>query len=192
METRVLFDLDGTLIKRDFSQISPTSGLARILATGRPMAICSNQGGIAWNLAGGRPGRFYPDWPGVVARIVAGMRLAGVKLAFVALYHPGACIPSGDLLWERGKAIGLPPLLIRLAQDRSNLAAIVSVGDAGLILASWSPAWRKPAAGMLQAALRLLDPGGLFSWIYAGDEEDDRLAAEAAGIGFVKVSEEEQ
>lgn len=181
----LLLDLDGTLIERNFSVIKPTPWLEQILGLGKPLAICSNQGGIAWHLAGGRPGKVYPDWPGIVARIAAGMRLARVRFAFVSLYHPGASIPSGTLLWERGRAIGLPEILIRTIEN--GLISIVQAEDAGLILASWSPSWRKPQAGMLRAASRLLDPAGRFRWMYIGDEEDDRLAALAAEIEFVNV-----
>lgn len=189
MRPRLLLDLDGTLIERDFSRIAPAPWLERILAVGKPMAICSNQGGIAWNLAGGRPGKSYPDWPGIVARVAAGMRLAGVRLAFVSLHHPGASIPSGNLLWERGRAIGLPPILIQAVGYGNELVAIAPAEDAGLILASWSPKWRKPSAGMLVAARRLLDPARRFSWRYVGDEEDDRFAAQAAAMDFVGIKE---
>lgn len=187
MKPRLLLDLDGTLIERDYSRIAPAPWLERILAIGLPMAICSNQGGIAWNLAGGRPGKSYPDWPGIVARVAAGMRLAGVRLAFVSLYHPEASIPSGNLLWERGRAIGLPSILIQAIGYGNGLAAIVPAEDAGFILASWSPKWRKPSPGMLVAARRLLDPARRFSWCYVGDEEDDGIAATRAAMDFVDV-----
>lgn len=189
MKTRLLFDLDRTILEAwtadDFTP-RPVPWLDRLKKIqGEPVAICTNQGGIPWNLAGGRPGKKYPDWPGVVARIRAGMELIGVRLAFVALHHPDAPVPAGNLLWERGKAIGLPPILIRLVG--TGMGAIVPMPDNhGYIVASWSPHWRKPAPGMLLVAKRLLG-NDRWTWAYVGDEDSDRQAARAAGMDFIDV-----
>lgn len=182
MRPVTIYDLDGTLIERQFSRIIPTPWLEQILAIGIPAAICSNQGGISWNLAGGRPGKTYPNWRGVVERVSAGMRLAGVSVAFVALYHPGATLPTSDLLWQRGAEIELPPELI--CAIGSEKIVQVPIRD-GIIFASWSPYWRKPAPGMLLTARELLSAEP--PCVYVGDEDDDRTAAGAAGMGFVDV-----
>lgn len=187
----LLLDLDGTLIERNYSRITPTPWLEQILAIGKPMAICSNQGGIAWNLAGGRPGKSYPNWPEVVERIAAGMELIGVKFAFVALYHPGANIPSGTILRGRGQTIGLPPGLIEAIANGDTSPVVIPIGT-GYIVASWSPLWRKPEAMMLRVALRMLDRDRQMDWCYVGDEPDDRTAAFGAGIGFIDVRELQQ
>ncbi|MCX7855565.1 MAG: hypothetical protein N2556_06285, partial [Anaerolineae bacterium] len=110
---QIICDLDGTILVSWANQEyepRPTPWLEKILAMGKVIAIATNQGGIAWRLAGGRPGKKYPSWPEVEARILAGMRWTGARFAFVALNHPGAPVPSWDdpLLWKRAEEAGIP------------------------------------------------------------------------------------
>jgi histidinol phosphatase-like enzyme len=186
----LLLDLDGTLIERypsDGSNFTPRplADPARIRALGFPVAIASNQGGIAWGLAGGREGRRYPDWPAVLERVRAGMRLAGVRWAFLALHHPEARLPEGEALLPAAERIRLPAP-IALAARSPRVAPMIRVPE-GFVVASWNPQWRKPAPGMLGFARELLEAFGLVAeeWAYVGDEEDDQRAAEAAGMAFI-------
>ncbi len=178
-----VFDLDGTVLTRwrpgDFSP-RPAPWLNSLLALGEPVAICSNQGGIAWMLAGGRPGRQYPTWPEVEERVRAGMRLTGARWGLVALHHPGAVI-SPQSLQERGKEIGLSLALIGAFGTSVRVGICVREG---IIIASWDPGWRKPAPGMLIVARSLVRGGGC---VYVGDEDSDRQAAAAAGMDFIDV-----
>ena len=188
----LLLDLDGTvLVKWTHSSTEPHEApwLDRVLSLGTPAGICTNQGGVSWSLAGGRPGRKYPSWPEILLRIRAGMRATGVALALVALHHPGAAVPKGTLLLERAREISLP-LPLAIARYFPRLAVPVAAPE-GIVIASWAPSWRKPEPAMLQAARRLyssLHPAALFSpWIYIGDEESDREAAARAGMRFLEV-----
>lgn len=168
----VAVDMDGTLIERTFCELRPTPYLGAIKRLGRLVRICSNGGGIACRLARIREERGYPDWPGVVRRLRTAMRLSGISEAYVALWHPEAPLPSGKELSERAREIGLPVI--------PPFGFSVRVPE-GIIVASWSPEWRKPSPGMLKGLPRPL--------VFVGDEECDRLAAEAAGATFVHVSE---
>jgi histidinol phosphatase-like enzyme len=186
----LILDLDGTLIERYPSGGSnftprPLADPDRIQALGLPVAIASNQGGIAWGLAGGREGRTYPDWPAVLERVRAGMRLAGVRWAFLALHHPEARLPEGEALLQAAERIRLPAP-IALAARFPRVAPMIRVLE-GFVVASWNPEWRKPTPGMLAFAREILEAFGLVAkeWAYVGDEEDDRRAAEAAGMAFI-------
>ena len=189
----LLLDLDGTLIERyppDGNNFAPRplADPDRIRERGLPAAIASNQGGIAWGLAGGREGRRYPDWPAVLERVRAGMRLAGVRWAFLALHHPGARLPEGEALLEAAERIRLPAE-IALAAVRLHVAITLAVPE-GVVVASWAPDWRKPAPGMLAFAREVLTAAGAAGpWAYVGDEEDDKTAAAAAGMAFIPANQ---
>jgi len=190
----LIFDLDGTLIERypssgdDFAPRSLADPL-RIRELGLPVAIASNQGGIAWGLAGGREGRTYPDWPAVLERVRFGMRLAGVRWAFLALHHPEARLPEGEALLQAAARIRLPAP-IALAARSHRVAPMIRVPE-GVVVVSWDPQWRKPAPGMLAFARGILGAFGLVAegWAYVGDEEDDRLAAEKAEMIFIPAEQ---
>lgn len=184
----VISDLDRTILaswEGGFEPV-PVPWLDRILSLGKVVALITNQGGIAWRLAGGRPGKRYPDWPEVLTRIRAGMKWTGSTLAFAALYHPQAPIPplTDPVLQERGKEIGLPPVVLAaMSEPRLPVCQVV---EEGVVFVSWSPDWRKPSPGAFRFAQMLLhiDPTQL---CYVGDEDSDREAAEMAGIAFVDV-----
>jgi histidinol phosphatase-like enzyme len=199
----VLLDLDGTLIRRygeneDFTP-RPLADPDRIQKLGMPLAICSNQGGIAWGLAGGRPGKRYPDWPAMLERVRFGMELARVKLAFLALHHPHAPIPEDtEELLRAAEQISMPeevalaagdPKQIVLLSVRLNIPGV----EEGTVLVSWDPEWRKPAPGMLKEARTFLQCTRFIAercrWIYIGDEKEDEEAARAAGMDFLSAEE---
>jgi hypothetical protein len=157
----LILDLDGTLIARypssgdDFAP-RPLADPARIRELGLPVAIASNQGGIPWGLAGGREGRRYPDWPAVLERVRFGMRLAGVRWAFLALHHPEARLPEGEALLQAAKQIRLPAP-IALAARSPRVAPMIRVPE-GFVVASWNPGLAQARPG--DAGLRPGDPDG--------------------------------
>jgi histidinol phosphatase-like enzyme len=206
VEVAILLDLDGTLIQRygeeeDFTP-RPLADPGRIQKLGTPLAICSNQGGIAWGLAGGRPGKRYPDWPAMLERVRFGMRLAQVKVAFLALYHPLAPTPEDkEGLLEAARRIGMPEEVALAAEDPKHIVLLsvqldtpgIPGVEEGTVFVSWNPEWRKPAPGMLEEAQTLLRHTRFIArdcrWIYIGDEEDDEKAARAARMDFLSAKE---
>jgi histidinol phosphatase-like enzyme len=203
VEVAVLLDLDGTLIERygeneDFTP-SALADPARIQKLGTPLAICSNQGGIAWGLAGGRPGKRYPDWDAMLERVRFGMELAQVKIAFLALYHPLAPIPEDKKgLLEAAARIGMPEEVVLAVGDPRQIVSLdiplnILGVEKGEVFVSWDPEWRKPAPGMLKEARTFLQCTRFIAegcqWIYIGDEEDDEKAARAAGMDFLSAKE---
>lgn len=173
--TYVVADLDGTIIVRDFNNYRPLAPVVeRIKQIGIPVCLYTNQGGISFRIAHQRPEKNYPDWPQTVERIRYGMRVLGVRFAFVALYHPAAKLPSGHDLEKEARAIGLPVVppkgfVLRCAE--------------GYICASWNPEWRKPPGAVLKL-LSVFSP-----LVFVGDEESDRESAVASGVRFLSVEE---
>jgi len=96
------------------------------------------------------------------------MRLSGARRALVALYHPRQeQTVLGRLLARLGKVVLLIPILV----------------DKGVVLLSFYSQARKPSPwGILVLSRRR--PA-----VFYGDEDSDRLAAEAAGAEFVLVLE---
>lgn len=203
VQVAILLDLDGTLIRRygkneDFTP-RPLADPDRIQKLGTSLAICSNQGGIAWGLAGGRPGKRYPDWPAMLERVRFGMELARVKIAFLALYHPLAPIPEDTKgLLEAAARIGMPKEVALAVGDPRQIVILdiplnIPGVEEGTVLVSWDPEWRKPAPGMLKEARTFLQCTRFIAercrWIYIGDEEDDEKAARAAGMDFLSAEE---
>jgi histidinol phosphatase-like enzyme len=203
VEVAVLLDLDGTLIKRygenEGFAPSPLADPVRIQKLGTPLAICSNQSGIAWGLAGGRPGKRYPDWNAMLERVRFGMELAQVKLAFLALYHPLAPIPEDtEGLLEAAARIGMPEEVALAVRDPRQIVLLdiplnIPGVEKGEVLVSWDPEWRKPAPGMLKDARVHLECTRFIAkkcrWVYIGDEDDDEKAAWAAGMDFLPAKE---
>jgi histidinol phosphatase-like enzyme len=203
VQVAILLDLDGTLIQRygkdeDFTP-RPLADPNRIWELGTPLAICSNQGGIAWGLAGGRPGKRYPDWNAMLERVRFGMELAQVRLAFLALYHPLAPIPEDTKgLLEAAVRIGMPEEVALAVRDPQRIVLLdvplnIPGVEKGEVLVSWDPEWRKPAPGMLKDAQTHLECTRFIAkgcrWIYIGDEEDDEKAARGAGMDFLSAEE---
>ena len=186
MKKPAICDLDGTILQRwtnNDNTPRPAPWLKEILERWRVVAICTNQGGIAFALAGGRPGYNYPSWPQVLNRIEAGMALTGALVTLVALYHPSAHIPQDPAEQKRAnQTVGLP--LYLLPYNALERPVILSTNRR--VVASWSPAWRKPNPTMLKLAMEIT---GVTDCVYVGDEDSDRDAARKAGIPFVYVRE---
>ena len=125
----------------------------------------------------------------MLERVRAGMRLAGVRWAFLALHHPEARLPEGEALLQAAERIRLPAE-IALAAGRPHVAIALAVPE-GMVVTSWAPDWRKPSPGMLAFARGILGAFGLVAegWAYVGDEEDDRLAAEKAEMIFIPAEQ---
>jgi histidinol phosphatase-like enzyme len=203
VKVALLLDLDGTLIQRYGERGGfaprPLTSLERIQKRGTPLAICSNQGGIAWGLVGGRPGKRYPDWNAMLERVRFGMELAQVKIAFLALYHPLAPIPEDKKgLLEAAARIGMPEEVVLAVGDPRQIVSLdiplnILGVEKGEVFVSWDPEWRKPAPGMLKEARTFLQCTRFIAegcqWIYIGDEEDDEQAARAAGMDFLSAKE---
>lgn len=195
----ILCDLDGTILQRwntPDEEPASTEYLGRILELGPVYAICTNQGGIAWQLVGGRPEKQYPDWPATLHRIRTGLMLTGARHAFVALSHPGAMDrmkqEHPDLIRRQADRIGLPiellppDILTHLNRPASRVVQI-RMGEGLFLHASWEPFWRKPSPGMILYACQTLGIPVTKSVAYVGDEPDDLVAAERAGVTGVLI-----
>ena len=159
-------DLDGTLLNYG----GHASGEIRIAVArvgwiamqGGGIAILSNQGGV--NFHDANPVK-YPSIEQVIARVVAVQqamrRLDCGRLTRVrmATYHPNAD----------------PRRCIAVAK---KLELALSEQISARIEVSGSPTWRKPQPGMFD---------GLRLTVYVGDSDEDALAAEAAGVKFLRV-----
>lgn len=126
------------------------------------VAILSNQGGV--NFHDANPAK-YPSIEQIVARVVAAqqaMRRQNCgRLAHVrmATYHPSA-----------------DPRRCSAVAKKLELA--LSAQITARIEVSGAPGWRKPQPGMFD---------GLRLTVYVGDSDEDALAAEAAGVKFLRV-----
>jgi hypothetical protein len=159
-------DLDGVIIDRwSPGDYDPRPGPR----PGPADAILTNQGGVPLRWCGFVWARKYPTLRQVLRRVRAGMQMSGARRALVALYHPRQEQTAlGRLLAWLGKVVPLVP---------------VPVAE-GVILLSFSSQARKPSPwGIL--VLSMGRPA-----VFCGDEETDRLAAEAAGAEFVLVQRE--
>ena len=155
-------DLDGVILVRYApGDYDPRPGPR----PGPADAILTNQGGVPlrWCIPGAGK---YPTLRQVLHRVRVGMQLSGARRALVALYHPRQEQTAlGRLLARLGKVVPLVPVVV----------------PEGIVLLSFSPRARKPSPWGLQ-----LLAGGRPAVFY-GDEDTDRLAAEAAGAEFVLV-----
>ena len=159
-------DLDGTILNYG----GHASGEIRInvarltwlAAQEGGIAILSNQGGV--NFHDANPAK-YPSVEQIVARVVAVQktmrRLDCGRLTRVrmATYHPNA-----------------DPLRCIAVAKKLELA--LSEQISARIEVSGEPGWRKPQPGMFD---------GLRLAAYVGDSDEDGLAADAAGVKFLKV-----
>lgn len=159
----IVLDFDGVVANYGdhTTQLRLNGGLFALLPRQRqPVAICSNQGGMAFSRL--NPGR-YPSPERVAYRLAAGSNfLHGhgypVQAIFVSAFHPKAADAA----------------IQQAAQQLRELLGL------------FAPAWRvytterarKPHPLMLRAA---------GATVFYGDSPEDQQAAEAAGVPFVAV-----
>lgn len=158
----IALDFDGVIANYgDHTVTRLNPGLLALLPRQRqPVAICTNQGGVAFSRI--NPAR-YPTPLMVAQRLNAGcnfLRTHGypVRAILVACYHPKA--QEADIQWA--------------AQALREYVSLLA------------PAWtvyaseraRKPSPLMLKA---------VGATVYYGDSPEDAQAAQAAGVPFVAV-----
>jgi FMN phosphatase YigB (HAD superfamily) len=171
----LIFDIDGTLQAKWSSDLLP--GVAEWFAAynaAQPgddlyhckLAFATNQGGVGLRMILERQGKDagnYPTRDGVIDRMHALSRqLVGDPHAFMAV-----------------AALNY--------QDRFSGEWAVDYAD-GEDYEWWDPAFRKPGGKMLQFIMAVQGVGPE-STTMIGDSEDDRMAAEAAGVRFVHADE---
>ncbi len=131
-----------------------------------PIAVATNQAGVAWNAVEGEP---YPR-PSEIGR-----RLVGVAEVLPRLKEALWLVAIGD------EDVSLSP------QRWRGLAAGVTRAASPLwVRTSSELAWRKPRPGMLLEACWAFDVTPERA-IFVGDREEDAGAAEAAGAPFVSA-----
>ena len=165
MTGMTISDLDGVVLSRWAPEdYAPRPGPR----PGPADAILTNQGGVPLRWCRLPGAEKYPTLRQVMRRVRVGMRLSGARRALVALYHPRQeQTVLGRLLARLGKVVLLIPILV----------------DKGVVLLSFYSQARKPSPwGILVLSRRR--PA-----VFYGDEDSDRLAAEAAGAEFVLVLE---
>jgi len=166
MTGMTISDLDGVILSRwSPGDYDPRPGPR----PGPADAILTNQGGVPLRWGGFVWSQKYPTLRQVLRRVRAGMQMSGARRALVALYHPKQeVVALGRLLARLGKVVPLVPVVV----------------PEGIILLSFSPRARKPSPWGLQLLARGRPA------IFYGDEDSDRLAAEAARAEFVLVQGE--
>lgn len=159
---KIIADLDGTILAR----WSPNDYTPRPLRPYlRAHAILTNQGGIALRWSGLAWARKYPGLRETLARVRAGMRVSGARLALLAVHHPKQRQTLRGVILETIGQI-LPPIPI-----------------GGGIWLSLKPAHRKPNPHGLWWICRRLRVSPSEAVFY-GDEDSDREAARRAGMTF--------
>jgi len=158
-----IFDLDGTLAETWDTSLLP-GVVGRLSGLHGPIAVATNQAGVAWNAVEGEP---YP------APSDIGRRLVGVAEALPRLKEALWLVAIGD---ER----------ISLSPERwRGLAACVTRSASPLrVRTSSDLAWRKPRPGMLLEACRSFGVGPEQA-LFVGDRREDAHAAEAAQVAFI-------
>lgn len=159
-------DLDGTILNYGGHAAGEiriaVARIGWIAMQAGDIAILSNQGGV--NFHDANPAK-YPSIEQIVARVVAVQktmrRLDCGRLTRVrmATYHPNA-----------------DPLRCIAVAKKLELALSAHLN--ARIEVSGAPTWRKPQPGMF---------AGLHLAAYVGDSDEDGLAADAAGVKFLKV-----
>lgn len=159
----IIFDLDGTLADRESDQLYPhVKAFFTENATKYQFAVATNQGGVGlrcWMMADGfgEPDK-YPSRDDIENRIY---NIDQREL-------PHDCI----LAWY---------VCYAYQSKKSGKWAPSPIGSE--LESMWQPSWRKPAPGMLEAAMKdaLVYPQ---ETLMVGDSDEDRLAAEAAHCDF--------
>jgi hypothetical protein len=157
-----IFDLDGTLAEMWETALLP--GVAEcVSALEGPVAVATNQAGVAWHAVEGEP---YPR-PSDIGR-----RLLGVARALPRLK---------DGLWL--VAIGDEDVSLSPERWRGLAAGVTRAASPLRVRTSSDLTWRKPRPGMLLEACRAFGVAPEEA-VFIGDREGDEEAAEAAGMPF--------
>lgn len=164
-----IFDLDGTLVKRFGS--APLPGVVERITTlvqqNFPIAVATNQAGIAWRAKTQRPPYPLPEELGArfdeIAELLPPLRGA---VWFVAIHDPRVSLPEVHYT--------------ALAETLQRASRLLTLH------VSAQPDWRKPQPGMLRAACERysITPDRA---VYVGDMESDQGAAQAAGMTFIST-----
>lgn len=162
----IIFDLDGTLVVRDTDEFLPNvpERVAGAASESR-IAIATNQGGVGLRLWMERGGFGDPSSLPTeeqaeerILRIMRRLKVVQVGMVFMAFAYQSK--KSG--LWSpEGSITGDP---------------------------RWWREWRKPAPGMLLAAMNAAGTTP-DKTLMVGDSTEDALAAEAAGCTFMDAAE---
>lgn len=157
-----IFDVDGTLAERDSGDLLPN--VARWFAgNDKPVALATNQGGVGlryWmeSVGFGDPSKL-PTEQQVYDKLHKICRELNLSYTVIDVCFAYQSKSSGK--WSPA-----PPD----AQDDSR----------------WKKEWRKPSPRMLTDAIDYhAQRDGAKSVVMIGDREEDRLAAESAGILFI-------
>lgn len=160
-------DFDGTLVDYGFKSGEPVKANHKLLEQlrGKAITISTNQGGLGFGLMNAtRPGetRKYPTPQDFYDRFTAFLEVAKtyditVDGLWVSLHHPRLEESTVDAVRDKLRAIYTLEVDLRLFV---------------------TGAFRKPSPRMLESAKIT---------VYFGDSDEDRQAAEAAGVGFRQV-----
>lgn len=158
-----LFDIDDTICNRDSTDIYPEA-LDLLARTTADFALVTNQGGPACHDAGWDFSDKFPSLEEVQKRLVA----IGKTLFLFAGINPA--------------------IYVAYAYKQENGKVIVPKSEHFVFTASIDESWRKPNPGMLHQAMADFQVRP-HECLMVGDREEDRLAAEAAGVAFVWAKE---
>lgn len=157
-----IFDADGTLCDRESGELLPGVESKLRSLTDHNLAIATNQGGVGlreWMLMDGFGDPY--KYPSM-GQIIERYEI-GIAYRFGMKFY--ACYAYQT---KAGKWAKVPEPLRKRPE--------------------WSQAWRKPAPGMLLRAMA--DVGAApADTIMVGDSDDDRQAAENAGVNFILARE---
>jgi phosphoglycolate phosphatase-like HAD superfamily hydrolase len=162
-----IFDLDGTLVE-SFG-IRPLPGvqvrLTLLVQQGYPLAIATNQAGVAWRAQMKRLPYPLPTELGARFDEIAGLLPPLQEAVWFAAIHDDRV---------RLSDVDYAALVEAFLHANRTLKLFVSA----------QPDWRKPQPGMLLAACQHhgVPPGAA---IYVGDMESDAEAATTAGMAFI-------
>lgn len=169
----VIFDVDGTLCDRDTTEIYPhmIEKLKIVAERGLKVALATNQGGVGlryWMITGGfgEPEKY----PG---ELTATQRVRTIADQIKAI--------TGD--WCA--------IYISFAYQSKSSGNFGPIPPESALDLRWSPYWRKPSPGMLEAAIAY--GGTAPRWaLFIGDSDEDREAAERVGCHFCPVGDIDQ